>query len=779
MQAIKFSGLNTISPSNSVKNKRRGGDGNATACDNNADGGSGSQSTAVVGAAASTAAMTVNAHHPCYKCSSLTEYYGKKLTKKRPMELLAHAETQLVRVYPASMRIDSSNFNPLTFWSYGVQMAALNYQSDDATATHVNAAMFERNGRCGYVLKPRLMFDPAHPMYRRFNPTDKEFDGLKPTRFVVNLVSGQYMSPAGGPRANVYVEIEIVGVPADSVKKKSKTIYYNSMNPVCGNETFAFRVLFDELAFVRFLVVDANTNHPLAQRVVPLRSVRNGYRHVDMRTMQNQPLPLTALFVHVQRIEEECCGGPGGSGGGPGGTDESSTVPDAYAAAAGDGIVPPIKRKTFHVLVYGIFSESSYCTFNVTQDSTVTDVIRMALAKRGESEDDVKTYVLLEEVGFTWQSAATAAAAAAAASADEGDQAPAAAAAGQSSSSGGAIVGPAIGKNVADKRTAAAVDKDQQHRYRRIGWKHGDAPTVQRVLAYEEKLLEAQSRWRGDGYFVLKKIGDDPSSRAWIISLRTAEGRSDTSWDEIPTYLVCVYNVSAERPYVILKVPTGSTAQDILALVLVKARRMENPILFVLVEELEWGKSDIRYRVLDDDEVVYKTQSRWSRVGRFVLEERNGGSGGMADDRKRRDRRYRLRRPQRRRRRQGLLGKTSWAIGALSRSVRLHRAMAAVGRVWRNCGLPTLPGHCLPHPENCRDAVIRRAARAHRKMLADRERALRDNLDKGGGGGDGGGGLERGCDDDGSGGEDAADDEGASPEFFKSPGRLLCTLWRS
>lgn len=676
---------------------------------------------------------TINAQHPCYKCSSLTEYYAKKLTRKHPMELLAHSETQLMRVYPASMRIDSSNFNPLNFWSYGVQMAALNYQSDDATATHVNAAMFEQNGRCGYVLKPRVMHDPTHAMYRRFNPTEKDFEGVKPIRFTVNLVSGQYMSPHGGPRSNVYVEVEVIGIPPDGVKQKSKTIYYNSMNPVC-NESFVFRVLFDELAFVRFLIVDANTNHSLAQRVMPLRSMRHGYRHVDMRSMQNKPLPLTALFVYTETAEDASAS-------------EESTTPvrslNPFASPSAGSVLFP-KRKKFQVTVYGIFSETSSCTFKVTQDSTAADVILLALNKRGEKEDERDTYVLLEEVSVSWDDLPPA---------DHGEC---------SSGNGNNLnndnsnvmgVGYRSGNKKKDKKKTRKIKLDKR---RRIGWKNGDTPIIQRVLDYDEKPLERQARWRGQGYFVLKKIGDDPSSRAWISSLQSAN--KSHSWDEIPTFLVCIYNVSEERSYVILKVPTTATAQDILAVVLVKARRMENPISFILVEEVEWDTDDIRYRVLDDDEEVNVTQSQWSRVGRFVLEERQSKEDMLAEEE------------------QGLMANARRAFGTFSRAIRLQKGMAAVGRGWRACGLPILPGHCLRHPKNCRKTVIRNAARNHKKMLADRERMMRENLEKGGSG-DGGGGLERGCDDDGSGGED--NDENVSGDYFKSPGKLFSRLWTS
>ena len=35
-----------------------------------------------------------------------------------------------MRTYPAGMRIDSSNFNPVIFWSFGIQFVALNYQTE-------------------------------------------------------------------------------------------------------------------------------------------------------------------------------------------------------------------------------------------------------------------------------------------------------------------------------------------------------------------------------------------------------------------------------------------------------------------------------------------------------------------------------------------------------------------------------------------------------------------------------------------------------------------------
>lgn len=656
----------------------------------------------------------------------MTESTAKKLTKKRPLEVMTYSETQLIRVYPASMRIDSSNFNPLNFGSYGIQMAAINYQSECFTASHVNAAMFEQNGRCGYVLKPKVMHDSKHVLYRQFNPQEKRFDGLNPIRLTVDLVSGQYCSLFGSSRINVFVEIEIIGIPPDSVKKKSIVINYNSLNPV-WHESFTFHIIFEELAFIRFLIVDANTNHALAERIVPLRSVRYGYRHIDMRNTQNHPLALTSLFVYTLGIEDASSTSPVRENGINGGCDQ---LPH---------------RKSFTVAVYGVFSKKSHIMVKVTQDSTVIDVIKLALNKRDDPTDDIETFVLLEEGDLTWEVLVNATTG----SSDEIIIAP------DPSTEIETSIGESIGNNKNEKNEKKTIKKSKIN-YRRVGWNDPEEPIFQRVLDFEDKPLEAQARWPGYGYFVLKKIGDDPSSRAWLISLQSKNTRTNRCWDEVKTFLVCIHNISEERLYVIPKVPIGSTAQDILTQILLKARRMENPNMFIMVEEVDWGGTDVRYRVLGDDEVVYKTQQKWSRCGKFVLEERCSKEDQEALDN------------------QGLISLTLRGLRAVTRTLRLHKGMTIIGRKLRICGLPSLPCCCLRRLDNNRVAVIREAAVAHKKLSKAQEQQYRITLGKDDCG-DSGGGLERGCDDDGSGYDDA-EDRRSFAGYFKCQ---LFYFWRS
>ena len=147
---------------------------------------------------------------------------------------------------------DSSNFSPhrlLEFWQCGLQMVALNFQTADV-AMAVNAAMFEQSGSCGYMLKPRALWDSSHPLFSKFNPLAKELSACPALILQLTVISGQYVCP-GAFSASPFLEVEIIGVPADCTKEKSKVAgCRNAVNPQ-WNHNCTFRVVFAELAFLR------------------------------------------------------------------------------------------------------------------------------------------------------------------------------------------------------------------------------------------------------------------------------------------------------------------------------------------------------------------------------------------------------------------------------------------------------------------------------------------------------------------------------------------------
>lgn len=543
-QAIKFRGLNTISPSSSVRYKRA-----VPAAIQAAITSKKSSSTSSPSSSESHhAKQRLNMYHPCYQCASLNENAAKKLCRKQALALIAHTETQLVRTYPAGMRIDSSNFNPVIFWSFGIQMVALNYQTED-TALHLNTAMFEQNGRCGYVLKPSVMCDRSHMMYRRFNPWDKEFDGLHSSNLILHVISGQYVS--SNFTCSVQVEVELIGIPVDSCKQKTKIVQRNSLNPM-WNDTFYFQVMFRDLTFVRFNVIDVNTSHIIAQRVIPLKHLRPGYRHVRLRSNQNQPLFMSTLFIY-SRSEEESVDDNGAESCSK---EPSCSTLETSQPGKPDARCPGVKRRMFFLMVYGVVPDEASTILKITQESTTQEVILQALQKAGLGSEKINDYVLVEEVSRGWEK------------------------------------------------------KDRE------------IPATQRVLDPQECPLQSQAQWQGEGRFLLKRLGDDPSSRAWLSSIRSTRIRQPKTWDDADNFLVCVYNVSDDIPYAILKVPVSACAQDVLAQALIKARRLENPAQFVLVEELEYGGNKST-RVLADDENVYSTQAHWPTLGRFILHQRD------------------------------------------------------------------------------------------------------------------------------------------------------------
>lgn len=112
---------------------------------------------------------------PNLQVTSLTEASARKLCRKHPLKCVSYTRNHIMRTYPGGMRIDSSNFNPLQFWQFGLQMVALNYQTADIPMA-LNAAMFEQSGNNGYTLKPRALWDPAHPLFNKFNPLSKDLN---------------------------------------------------------------------------------------------------------------------------------------------------------------------------------------------------------------------------------------------------------------------------------------------------------------------------------------------------------------------------------------------------------------------------------------------------------------------------------------------------------------------------------------------------------------------------------------------------------------------------
>ncbi|KAJ8264365.1 hypothetical protein GJAV_G00148300 [Gymnothorax javanicus] len=241
----------------------------------------------------------------CYHISSVNENAAKRLCRRYSQKLIQHTTGQLLRTYPAATRIDSANPNPLTFWLHGIQLVALNYQTDDLPM-QLNAAVFEANGGCGYVLKPPVLWDRNCPLYQNFSPLEREMEGMSPAVFSLTIVSGQNVCP-GNTAGSPCVEVDVLGMPVDSCHFRTKPIHRNTLNPM-WSEHFLFQVYFEDLAFLRLAVVENNSSQVTAQRILPLKALKAGYRHLGLRNQHNEALEVSSLFIYSRRTEENPSG---------------------------------------------------------------------------------------------------------------------------------------------------------------------------------------------------------------------------------------------------------------------------------------------------------------------------------------------------------------------------------------------------------------------------------------------------------------------------------------
>ncbi|XP_049826197.1 1-phosphatidylinositol 4,5-bisphosphate phosphodiesterase classes I and II-like isoform X2 [Aethina tumida] len=229
-----------------------------------------------------------------YEMSSFDERQATALLKESPVQFVNYNKHQLSRVYPAGTRFDSSNFMPQVYWNAGCQLVALNFQTLDL-AMQLNLGIFEYNFRCGYLLKPEFM----RRTDRRFNPfAESTVDGIIAGTVEITVISGQFLTDK---RVGTYVEVEMYGLPADTVRKrfKTKVVPNNGINPIYDEEPFVFKkVVLPDLASIRIVAYE-DSGKFIGHRVLPVVGLCPGYRHVSLRTEIGQPLPLATLFLLV------------------------------------------------------------------------------------------------------------------------------------------------------------------------------------------------------------------------------------------------------------------------------------------------------------------------------------------------------------------------------------------------------------------------------------------------------------------------------------------------
>ncbi|KAH7387179.1 hypothetical protein KP509_16G009500 [Ceratopteris richardii] len=167
---------------------------------------------------------------------NVSEPQLRKFSKENPDLLVQYCKSNLGRMYPFGLRFDSSNADPFLAWSHGFQLAAMNMQGCDRPCW-IARAMFEANGRCGYLKKPDVFLPTSGLTLEQISAMPAKIQ----LKITVLMGTDWHKLFDWFKKPDFYVKLAIDGIPADLDKKKTKTVY-KDFEPNWENQTFEFLI---------------------------------------------------------------------------------------------------------------------------------------------------------------------------------------------------------------------------------------------------------------------------------------------------------------------------------------------------------------------------------------------------------------------------------------------------------------------------------------------------------------------------------------------------------
>jgi len=239
-------------------------------------------------------------HHMSSFCEDKVELFSKKSSR----EFVKFNSMHFSRIFPKGGRIDSSNYDPIPAWNHGCSIVALNYQTA-SKPLFINDGKFLQGNKAGYVLKPKYFVnhDPA------FNP-EKGDDRLE---YEITVISAWQLPKSisnksrHGEIIDPYVKIYLKGVAADEASTKTKRHNNNGFNPE-WNHKHTFKVSRPELAVLLFVIWDHDlltANDLIAQYALPLKSLKEGIRSIDLKGRGAESLNPATLLIRTKVLNKK------------------------------------------------------------------------------------------------------------------------------------------------------------------------------------------------------------------------------------------------------------------------------------------------------------------------------------------------------------------------------------------------------------------------------------------------------------------------------------------
>ncbi|KAJ3877055.1 1-phosphatidylinositol-4,5-bisphosphate phosphodiesterase 1 [Lentinula edodes] len=282
---------------------------------------------------------------------SISENSANKYLSTSMLDLVKHTQSHIIRVYPKGTRVDSSNYEPHLYWAAGAQVVAINWQTFDL-GYMINYAMFQRNGRSGYVLKPLALRPGNESLLQKPTkhyldltiisaqqlPLPKDKSGKEIQSIVDPFVEVSVHIPLWTHSPFVADEAEAEGATysppsnittsqstsqnqqnsqknsqpttARSISFSTGSVKNNGFNPVWQEELC---IPFDcvggmtDLIFVKFAVKqerkklkDEADEEPIAVYCSSLGSLERGFRYLPLHDSQMSPHLFSTLFVKIK-----------------------------------------------------------------------------------------------------------------------------------------------------------------------------------------------------------------------------------------------------------------------------------------------------------------------------------------------------------------------------------------------------------------------------------------------------------------------------------------------
>jgi len=162
----------------------------------------------------------------------------------------------------------------------------------------VNEGMFNQNGGCGYVLKPKLMLQGGKKWVKHLERIwlykVTVIDGWRPVAKKGLLDVTKHALPSLSVRVAAYTPKGIATFQTGIVKN-------NGLNPI-WDEEFSFEVAAPDVSSVLFIVKNDNSSDSfVGYYSLPFGAARLGYRRIPLKDSKGSAIPDASLFIHIGR----------------------------------------------------------------------------------------------------------------------------------------------------------------------------------------------------------------------------------------------------------------------------------------------------------------------------------------------------------------------------------------------------------------------------------------------------------------------------------------------